>query len=669
MRTPKVLTLIALLAVLCGITALNLPAAKSKQQDPWKQWLKEVDPILTRMERSTAKLLETEEERNRFKELFWKARDPNLQTPENEYKTEFYRRVDYAEKYLNGINSDRGRIYVLLGEPTNKSSYAGYQQLVECELWNYQVEDRPGLLPFMNLVFFRPHNTGDFQLYHPGIQKPTDLLAPQFANRIRSDIGAYKEIRLGSAELASASLSIVPSEGDPRMGTSISSSNFALSRIYSLPEREAELGYVREFKFPTGYVEVSHSTNVIRGFGYITITRSRGTSFVHYALMPDVLRFKQPSKDLYTAEISLNISIEDLHGNILYQNQKQIDLKLDPQKKKKIDDQRVVFRDFAPIIEGEQEILITFINKTTGEFFTHKKRVTVAAEKNPPLVSGVVGFQLNETNTNNYIPFAADNYLVSTDPRFTFSQKDELAGIVLGNGSLEIYLERINDASVKVKIEPLPGQQDHIYKFRLPLTGVKDGNYRLIAGIGDSEAVTLVEKIHILPFYIDVNKPFAIEKAEPGTARNNYIFVQAQQYLDSGNVSSAIAYFERIPRNLWNAVSLPIIAGAYYKKGDYARVLELLEKGEVKKEYPILVMLANSAIELKMYPRALEYLEKIRQYGDSVEINHLLAATYISMGNRDKAMVFYERARKLKKQLQEQEKKENENKNKEKNHE
>jgi GWxTD domain-containing protein len=665
MRIPKALTLIALLAVLCGITG----AAKSKQKDPWKQWLKEVDPIITRMERSTAKLLETEEERKRFKELFWKARDPNLKTPENEYQIEFYRRVFYAEKYLKGINSDRGRIYVLLGEPTEKSSFVGYQQLVECELWIYQGEDRPGLLPFMNLVFYRPHNTGDFQLYHPGIHKPTNLLAPQYANRIRSEIDAYKEIKLGSAELAGASLSIIPSEGDPRMGMSVSSSNFALNRIYSLPEREAELGYVRSFKFPTGYVEVSHSTNVIRGFGYITITRTRGIPFVHYALMPDFLRLKQPSKDLYTAEISLNISIEDLKGNIIYQNQKQIDLKLDPQRKKKIDDQRVVFRDFAPIIEGKHEVLITFINKTTREFFTYKKRVTVAAGKNQPAISGVVGFQLKETNTNNYIPFAADNYLVSTDPRFTFSQKDTLEGIVLGSGFPEIYLQRIDDAGVKVKIEPLQGQQDHIYKFRLPLTGVKDGNYRLIAGIGDSEPVTLVEQIHVLPFYIDVKKPFAIEKAEPGTARNNYIFVQAQQHLNSGKFNRAIAYFQRIPQNLWNAASLPIIAKAYYKKGDYAKVLELLEREEVKKEYPILVMLANSAIELKMYPRALEYLEKIRKYGDSVEINHLLAATYISMGNRDKAMVFYERARKLKKQSQEQEKQENENKNKEKNHE
>ena len=101
-------------------------------------------------------------------------------------------------------------------------------------------------------------------------------------------------------------------------------------------------------------------------------------------------------------------------------------------------------------------------------------------------------------------------------------------------------------------------------------------------------------------------------------------------------------------------------------KGDYARVIELLEQEEVSKEYPILVMLANSSIELKLYPRALEYLERIRKYGDNAEINQLLAATYLSMGNRDKAMVFYERARQLKKEPQEQEK---ENKNKENNHE
>ncbi len=664
MKIRTGLAIFCFLAILLGINGSNVSAAKNKKKDPWKQWLKEVEPIMTRLERSVARSLQTEEKRTSFKQLFWKARDPNLQTPENEYQVEFYRRIHYADKYLKGVKSDRGRIYVLLGEPDNKSSYAGYDALVDCELWSYEGKDRPGLLPYMNLVFFKPYNTGDFQLYHPGIHRPMNLLAPQYADRISSQLRAYAELKENSAELAGASLSIIPGEGDPRLSMSLSSSNFALNRIYSLPEREAEIGYVRSFRTPTGYVQVTHSTNVIRGFGYITVTRNKGIPFVHYALMPDVLHLKQPAADLYTAEISLNISIEDLKGNIIHQNQKQVDLKLDPEKKKRIDNQRIVFRDFVPIIEGEYEILITFINKTTQEFFTHKKMVTVPADKNEPAIFGVVGFQLKEINTINFIPFAADNFLVATDPRFTLSQKDTLEGIVWGGGPVEIYLERINDAGMSVKIEPVPVQQDHIYKFRQPLTGVKDGSYRLVASFGEGKTVTLAEKIHVLPFYIDVKRPFAIEKAEPATARNNYIFVQAQQYFNAGKEDQAIAFFNRIPRDLWNATSIPIIARAYYKKGDYAKVIELLEREEVKKEYPTLVMLANSSIELKLYPRALEYLEKVRKYGDNVEINQLLAATYLSMGNRDKAVVFYERARKLKKQSQEQE-----DKNKENNHE
>ena len=208
----------------------------SKTADPWKKWLKEVDIILTKMERSTAKLLETAEEKKRFRELFWKARDPNLKTPLNEYKVEFYNRVRYADQFLKGVRSDRGRIYVLLGKPSGRNNFSGYKSLVECELWNYESNDRPGLLPFMNLIFFKPRNMGDYQLYYPGIHTPRDLLSPQDYARFRSKPRAHGEIKMNSSELAGASLSIVPGEGNPYSPTSISSSNFALNLIYSLPE-------------------------------------------------------------------------------------------------------------------------------------------------------------------------------------------------------------------------------------------------------------------------------------------------------------------------------------------------------------------------------------------------------------------------------------------------
>ena len=129
-----------------------MTAVTAKGKDPWKQWLKEIKPIITRMERSVAKLLETVEERKRFQEMFWKARDPNPNTPQNEYKIEYYRRVDYAKRRLGGTNSDRGRIYILLGKPFETENFSGYSNLVDCEIWSYRTGGRDGLFPFMNLI-------------------------------------------------------------------------------------------------------------------------------------------------------------------------------------------------------------------------------------------------------------------------------------------------------------------------------------------------------------------------------------------------------------------------------------------------------------------------------------------------------------------------------------
>jgi GWxTD domain-containing protein len=636
--------MIKIIAFLLSILFLAISSAAftPKQTDPWKQWLKEVELIMTRQERSVAKRLQTVEERKRFQELFWKARNPNPHNPRNEYKLEYYRRRDYAKKRLGGIHSDRGRIYILLGEPFQVEHFSGHQQVVECEIWEYRTGGRHGLFPYMNIVFYKPRDMGDFQLYHPGIHKPRDLLSPYYADTIRSQMQAYKELKMNSTELAQASLSILPNEGDPSMDMTLSSSTFALNKIYTLPEREAEAGYIRRFRSPTGSVHVTHTTNAIRGYGYIAVSRNRGVCFVNYSLMPDVLNMKHTAKDLYTADIDIHINIEDENGKLIHQNQRRINLKVDPGKKRNIDKRKIVFMNFEPIIEGDFNVTLMFSNKTTQEFFTYKKKISVNRDEKE--FSALVGFKLKPIDTENYIPFAVDNFLVLTDPRSTFNQKEALEGIIQTSEPPEIYLENLDDKKHMVKIDTLIKAGD-LYKFRLPLSEVKDDNYCLF--IKAPEGQTVTRKIHILPFYIDIDRPVTITKPEPGTAFHNYIFVQAQQYLNAGKVDQSIVYFNKIPHKFWNATTLPVIARAYYAKKDYARVIQLLERDEVKKVYATLILLANASIELKVYNRAIEYLEKLRKYGDSVEINQLLAAAYLSIGEQEKAKQYYEKARQL----------------------
>ncbi len=55
--------------------------------------------------------------------LFWRARDPKPETPENEFRREFVRRVAFADEHFidgptRGSLTDRGMVFVLLGPPT-----------------------------------------------------------------------------------------------------------------------------------------------------------------------------------------------------------------------------------------------------------------------------------------------------------------------------------------------------------------------------------------------------------------------------------------------------------------------------------------------------------------------------------------------------------------------
>jgi GWxTD domain-containing protein len=62
-------------------------------------------------------------DREKFIEEFWKRRDATPETPENEFRTTFLRRVAFAEKNFAtrdvlGPMSDRGKVFILLGEPS-----------------------------------------------------------------------------------------------------------------------------------------------------------------------------------------------------------------------------------------------------------------------------------------------------------------------------------------------------------------------------------------------------------------------------------------------------------------------------------------------------------------------------------------------------------------------
>ena len=112
---------VLLIPLLLGFCSKNYNTGQNLT-DSEKDFISKVRYIIKKHEKKVFYSLTTEEEREDFIEDFWKKRDPNPSTEENEYKDEYYDLIDQAnhlfkDEKKQGWLTDRGRVYILLGPP------------------------------------------------------------------------------------------------------------------------------------------------------------------------------------------------------------------------------------------------------------------------------------------------------------------------------------------------------------------------------------------------------------------------------------------------------------------------------------------------------------------------------------------------------------------------
>ena len=84
-------------------------------------WLASVDHAITKEERKQYAEL-AEPERRSFQDAFWRTRDPNPETPQNEALEAHVTRLRFVERYFQenevpGVFTERGRMYMRFGAP------------------------------------------------------------------------------------------------------------------------------------------------------------------------------------------------------------------------------------------------------------------------------------------------------------------------------------------------------------------------------------------------------------------------------------------------------------------------------------------------------------------------------------------------------------------------
>lgn len=86
--------------------------------------------------------LKGEESKREFLFDFWKARDNNPSTTENEYFYDYLKRIELSNQRFNsmqkqGWKTDRGRVFIIYGEPSEIERYPNQIESRPYEIWYY----------------------------------------------------------------------------------------------------------------------------------------------------------------------------------------------------------------------------------------------------------------------------------------------------------------------------------------------------------------------------------------------------------------------------------------------------------------------------------------------------------------------------------------------------
>jgi GWxTD domain-containing protein len=127
-KVKKIIVYIMGIVALAGV--ISCGGNKSIDMDPTNdEFFRKTRLIMLKEEIKVYKHLPDQAAREEFIKEFWEKRDPNPETAENEAKIEFDARVEFIQRWFSekmgrshGLDSDRGKVYLLLGPPDERTT-------------------------------------------------------------------------------------------------------------------------------------------------------------------------------------------------------------------------------------------------------------------------------------------------------------------------------------------------------------------------------------------------------------------------------------------------------------------------------------------------------------------------------------------------------------------
>lgn len=687
MATWIVKTLPILLVAL-SVSALADDRVDRLSED-YREWLEmEVVYIITDIERDIFLDLETREERTAFIEAFWARRDPDPATIENEFRTEHYRRLEYAIKVLGressrpGWRTDRGRYYIILGEPAEIQRYDGYAELVGTELWIYRGQPGDGLPPRFNLMFYKDHDLGEYELYNPLSDGPQAILRAGYTGQ-NYQVNQHEGLAVVadiSLDLARAVLTVDLTENtaseifsgrnqiDPLELQVRTPMNVARTfmDIEMSPTRRVDTRDLQGYKRFGHMVSADYSFKYFQSrSGYAVLYGPENIPFVHFALDIDPDNFTFESDDRGTRHyttIEVDFEARDLEGRRVAYNLNQPLLQLSAAQFEQASHYPLAYRDNYPLIPGDYKMSIVLKNRATKDYTAAEFDLHVPAieEGKPALSDIVLGYgsetDFSEAAIHRSFQLGATEIYPAVGNTFSVdSNVNAFVQVIGAEAGQEIRFQILGTDQNVIDEERVAAKEGAVTT-KVSLLGLDSGYYAIRAELVGADGAVVATKLTPLTVSPrnEVPRPAFIYRHSFNADVPGFLDMTiGGQLLAAGSVEGAKTYYEKavavdnpnLPMAKWR------LAGIVLFDKDADRALELLTPLEESfpHEYEVVESLAFAYYIKQDYVRAKDYLERSAEIRapDATALN-ALGDCYERLGETEKAKERYQRSLELK---------------------
>ncbi|UCC41713.1 MAG: GWxTD domain-containing protein [Candidatus Aminicenantes bacterium] len=646
---------------------MSTNAKNAELSEQHKRWLEEeVVYIIVPVEKEVFSKLETDRERDLFIEAFWKHRDPTPGTPENEFKNEHYRRINYVNHFFGrvspkpGWKTDRGRMYIILGEPNDIQRYEGKTMTYPAEVWFYQGRTELGLPAGFNLVFFQDGAVGDYRLYSPLKDGPQALMTSIWTDPV-DYLGAYEQLRKIEPDLAMVSLTLIPGESSAAFGRPSLTSDILIQRIETTPSRSVEERYAQKFLEYKDTVEVEYSANYMASDALVKVIKDpSGIYFVHYAIEPERLSVNLYENKYYT-NLKLNGSISNLEGKTIYQFEKNFSIDFDEEKIKTISRQPFSMQDMFPLIPGNFKMSVLVKNEISKEFTSLERDLLIPGDEDVmQMTSIILGHKMSEKAADKKLrPFQIGGYRIYFHAKRVFLKADTMVLAFQIHGLSEEAKEKGEIRFTFMK----GGEGFHTTTKKLAeftelpvvleqfsLSEFTPAHYRIQVSLFVDGQEVLFESEEFDVTYLEaIARPWTFSKLLPDIGDSIYSYILGSQLFMQGKIPEARASLEEAFRKKPDSIDFALnLAQVYMVLGEYKKIeailISFLNMPQPPR-YDLFYIMGKAYQNMGELNRAIEVFDKaISHYGINIPLLNAVGECYLRLGNPKEALAAWEKS-------------------------